>query len=125
MTSSPRSPPAGSRRAIAHERIILFVLPYLSCAPFVAALAVALSAFLLAPDSLHDTSVHREWDPFFETSALLVGALLVGLVVEVRRPFARAGEPAIRIVTVGTAVMLGAAGLGAVLAMIPSLTGWI
>jgi hypothetical protein len=109
-------------RELAREIYKQFLQPYWSCAPFAVAIIVTAVAALKAPGSLEDDAVHHEWAGFFETSALLISALLVGLVVEVRKPFARAGERPIRIASVGTAGMLGGAGIGAALALIPSLT---
>jgi hypothetical protein len=109
-------------RELAREIYKQFLKPYWSCAPFAVAIIVTAIAGLKAPGTLEDDAVHHEWAGFFETAALLISALLVGLVVEVRKPFARAGERAIRIASVGTAGMLGGAGIGAALALIPSLT---
>lgn len=118
-------PRPGSRRAIARQFVEQRVVPYSCCAPFVMGLIVAAIAWSLAPETLANDATHREWAGFFETSALVVGALVIGLVVEVREPFARASEPLIRIATAGTASLLAAAGVGAVVALIPTLTNWL
>ncbi len=87
-------------------------------------LVVAVIAWFLGPQSIDDAS-HEEWAGFFETGALVIGALIVGLVVEVRRPFARTGARVVRVATIGTAALMAAAGLGAVVAMIPILPAWL
>jgi hypothetical protein len=88
-------------------------------------LLVAGIAGLLGPKTIEDEAGHHQWAGFFETSALVIGALIVGLLVEVRKPFARTGSRVVRMATMGTAALLAAAGLGAVVALIPVLPAWL
>lgn len=114
---------AGSLRALAHELVRQYGLRYAIYVPIITALLVGLLAAYLSPNTLENNRIHEEWSPLFATGAQLIGALLIALVVEARGPFARTGDPAVRVATVSAAIMLGGAGIAAVVALSPSLAG--
>lgn len=124
-SSESPSPSKTSLRTLVAEEHKQRLGPYWCCVPFALVLLVAVIAWLLGPETIEDETSHHEWAGFFETSALVIGALIVGLVVEVRQPFARTGARVVRVATMGTAAVLAAAGLGAVVAMIPALPAWL
>lgn len=111
----------GSVRAIARELLKQYGLRYATWFPLGVAVIVGGVSAGLCPGTLEDNSVYDHWNSFFASSAQLIGALVVALAVEARTPFARTGEAAVQVATAGAAVILGGAGIAAVVALSPSL----
>lgn len=116
---------AGSIGRIARELLSLFGLHLVVALSLVVAVAAGLIAGLSAPGGLADNALHAEWKDLFATSAAVIAAVLIALMVEAHTPFTRSAGLAARTAAAIGAVLLGAAALSAVVALSPSLPGWL
>jgi hypothetical protein len=115
----------GSILRIARELVRLYGLLVAVALPLLAGLAVGLIAGTSAPDGLADNARYAEWKDVYGTCAQVIATLLVALVVEAHSPFVRTGALAVRVCTSLAGVLLGIAGLSAVVGLSPSLPGCV
>ncbi len=120
MTSAP-----GSVRAIAKELLRIYGLRLTVWLPLIVTAVVGVATGLLCPNNLANSSTHDDWKDMFTAAAGVIAALVVAIVVEARTPFSRGGGRAAGIAAVSGTLLLGCAGVAAVIGLVPSLSNFL